>query len=142
MQRILSPSRLPSLRSAFLPSFRAFSSSPAASSSDASPVASTSSAPSPAAPETSPAPAEAGPAYFIPRSRFGELPVYADIRNGGARHLTVVRKVQGDLDAFRRDLASFLSGATTSYLKPHSQQLVIKGDWVRETKEFLAARGF
>ncbi|GAA5861880.1 hypothetical protein JCM1840_006862 [Sporobolomyces johnsonii] len=142
MQRTLFPTRLPSLRSAFLPSFRAFSSSPAASSSDASPVASTSSAPSTAAPATSPAPSEAALRYFVPRSRFGELPVYADIRNGGSRYLTVVRKVQGDLDALHRDLKSSLSGATISHLKPHCQQIVLKGDWVRETKAFLASRGF
>ena len=44
--------------------------------------------------------------YFV--SRVGldgmSLPVYTDIRNGGSRWLTQIRKVEGDASAFCRDL--------------------------------------
>ncbi|GAA5873462.1 hypothetical protein JCM16303_001131 [Sporobolomyces ruberrimus] len=80
--------------------------------------------------------------YFIPRSQFGELPVYSDVRNGGTRVLTIIRKVHGDVSELQKDLEQFLHPSTSSFTKPQTQQVVIKGDWVREVKEWLATRGF
>ncbi|KWU42246.1 hypothetical protein RHOSPDRAFT_12483, partial [Rhodotorula sp. JG-1b] len=68
-------------------------------------------------------------------------PVYTDIRNGGSRVYTIVRKTRGDLTALRRDLASYLTDVP-SHVKPAAGQIVLRGDWVRETKEWLAAKGF
>ncbi|GAA5838647.1 hypothetical protein JCM3766R1_001551 [Sporobolomyces carnicolor] len=87
---------------------------------------------------------EPEPKYFVPRSQFGELPVYSDVRNGGTRVLTVIRKVHGDVTELHKDLVTTFLGATTtdSFTKPQTQQIVIKGDWVREVKEWLAHRGF
>ena len=36
--------------------------------------------------------------YFIPRSAAGGLPVYSELKNGGQRVLTVVRKVDGNIE--------------------------------------------
>ncbi|GAA5923924.1 mitochondrial 54S ribosomal protein mL49 IMG2 [Sporobolomyces koalae] len=80
--------------------------------------------------------------YFVPRSQFGELPVYSDVRNSGTRVLTVVRKVHGDVSELHKDLSRFLHPSTQLYTKPQTQQVVIRGDWVREVKEWLASRGF
>ncbi|BGP53279.1 hypothetical protein JCM8202_002604 [Rhodotorula sphaerocarpa] len=84
---------------------------------------------------------ETAPPYFVPRTAGGELPVYSDIRNGGSRVTTIVRKTRGDLAALQRDLATYLTDVP-SYLKPSAGQIVLRGDWVRETKEWLAAKGF
>ncbi|GAA6005487.1 hypothetical protein JCM10207_002998 [Rhodosporidiobolus poonsookiae] len=87
--------------------------------------------------------AEAGDlSYYVPRTRFGELPVYSEIKNGGTRFLTVVRKAEGDVEALRRDLSAFLSHSVPLFVKPQTGQVVIRGEWVRETKEWLAAKGF
>ncbi|BGP13069.1 hypothetical protein JCM10213_000927 [Rhodosporidiobolus nylandii] len=124
-------------------SLRFYSASPSSSPSTASPVASTSSA-TPEAPVAAQDGQAAEPelAYYVPRSRFGELPVYSDIRNAGTKVLTIIRKAEGDVEALRRDLSSFLTPAAQTYIKPQGRQIVVKGDWVRETKEWLAAKGF
>ena len=97
--------------------------------------------------------------------------MYTDIRNGGSRVYTIVRKTRGDLSvrprsphwhlsfahhlsemdadflgrsdaqALQRDLASYLTDVP-SHVQPSAGQIVLRGDWVRETKEWLAAKGF
>ncbi|GAA5892251.1 hypothetical protein JCM8208_001493 [Rhodotorula glutinis] len=108
----------------------------------ASPLRSFSAAPAPRS--SAPAPAqEAAPkklAYFVPRTAHGELPVYTDYKNGGSRVLTIVRKAQGNVEALRADLAEYLTAP--SLVKAAQGQVVFAGDYVRETKEWLAARGF
>ncbi|GAA6063550.1 hypothetical protein JCM10212_002662 [Sporobolomyces blumeae] len=143
MQRSHLLTRLPTLRPAFVPAFRPFSTSSCSrSSGPPSHAPSTSTASEGAAPTPAQGQESIESPYFVPRSQFGELPVYSDIRNGGTRCLTIVRKVHGDISALHRDLASFLDSSTVSFAKPQSQQIVIKGDWVREVKEWLAVRGF
>ena len=39
------------------------------------------------------------------------LPVYTDFRNGGSRKLTVVRKVLGDVNEFKEELAKVVSNS-------------------------------
>ena len=72
------------------------------------PVASTSSllqaapAPTPSTPTESftlePAVAPKLLSYYVPRSAAGGLPVYSELKNGGQRVLTIVRKVDGNLE--------------------------------------------
>ncbi|GAA5937740.1 hypothetical protein JCM3775_002117 [Rhodotorula graminis] len=95
---------------------------------------------SPSAPEPAHEAAPPKLAYFVPRTAHGELPVYTDYKNGGSRVLTIVRKAQGNVEALRSDLAEYLTAP--SLTKPAQGQVVFVGDWVRETKEWLAARGF
>ncbi|GAA5991617.1 hypothetical protein JCM10908_005791 [Rhodotorula pacifica] len=116
---------------AFASSF--YSASPAATPSQTAAEASSLSA----TPPTS----ETAPPYFVPRTAGGELPVYSDVRNGGSRVYTIVRKTRGDLNALQRDLASYLTDVP-SHVKPSAGQVILRGDWVRETKEWLAAKGF
>ena len=35
--------------------------------------------------------------FFIKRSKFNNLPVYTDYKRGGNYKLTVIRKIEGDL---------------------------------------------
>ncbi|SCZ96064.1 BZ3500_MvSof-1268-A1-R1_Chr8-1g09980 [Microbotryum saponariae] len=79
--------------------------------------------------------------YFVRRTAGGELPVYVDVLHGGSKRLTLIRKVDGNLEALRQDLSQYLVGVP-NYIKPHARQVVVKGDYVRQTKEWLAAMGF
>lgn len=38
------------------------------------------------------------PAYFVPRNSRGNLPVYTDIRNNGARYFVLVRSIDGNAE--------------------------------------------
>jgi hypothetical protein len=38
------------------------------------------------------------PAYFVPRNSQGNLPVYTDFRNNGARHFVLVRNIDGSAE--------------------------------------------
>ena len=38
------------------------------------------------------------PAYFVPRNSQGNLPVYTDVRNNGARHFVLVRNIDGSAE--------------------------------------------
>ncbi|KAK3741772.1 hypothetical protein QZH41_011388 [Actinostola sp. cb2023] len=35
--------------------------------------------------------------FFMKRSKMNNLPVYTDFRGGGTRHITIIRKIKGDL---------------------------------------------
>ncbi|KAI8324160.1 hypothetical protein GQ54DRAFT_296315 [Martensiomyces pterosporus] len=79
--------------------------------------------------------------YFIHRTRFQSLPVYTDIRNGGTRKLTLVRRIEGDLEALRSDLSKALDDGSIQ-IKGVSRQLVIKGDRLSEVRAWLTKKGF
>lgn len=103
-------------------------------------------------------------AYFIPRlkSPTGDLPVYSDIRNGGSTYLTIIRKVEGDLNvcipccsvasccltlewfALPQALSKDLSDALQlpSVVKQGARQVVFRGDVRLPVKMWLEDRGF
>ncbi|KAL8278037.1 hypothetical protein RQP46_009497 [Phenoliferia psychrophenolica] len=130
---MLPPSLRSSLRARVPLSFRALSSSAPSSSESPLPIPSTSTLP--------PTPALSTPAYSIKRTSSGFLPVYMDVKSGGQRLTTIVRKVDGDLNALRRDLTEAMPNIQV-YTKPAARQVVLRGDWVQETKEWLGERGF
>ena len=43
------------------------------------------------------------PVYFVPRNSQGNLPVYTDVRNNGARHFVLVRNVDGSAEVDNAD---------------------------------------
>lgn len=49
--------------------------------------------------------------YFVPRvgKTMDSFPVYTDVRNGGTRTLTELRKIQGSLQDLKTDLTLFLA---------------------------------
>ncbi|KAJ2756081.1 mitochondrial 54S ribosomal protein img2 [Coemansia aciculifera] len=79
--------------------------------------------------------------YFVHRTRFQSLPVYTDIKNGKTRKLTIVRRVEGDLEALRADMSKALSDSSIQ-IKKASQQLVIKGERSDEVRAWLTRSGF
>ncbi|PWY97258.1 hypothetical protein BCV70DRAFT_219620 [Testicularia cyperi] len=68
--------------------------------------------------------------YFVPRvgKLADSLPVYTDVRNGGTRCMTEIRKIQGNVNDLKLDLLSFLSetyaagtaGSDPLYTNPES----------------------
>ena len=106
---------------------------------------------------TTPAPMAVRYPYFV--SRVGldgmSLPVYTDIRNGGSRWLTQIRKVEGDATAFCRDLFDeFGWGDPYDKSNPYANNLVrvsknagpktvfLRSNVSREIKAWLESRGF
>jgi len=53
--------------------------------------------------------AKPSPPYYISRSHSKNLPVYTDFKRGGNLHLTIIRRVQGDLKALKHDMQMLLS---------------------------------
>jgi len=82
--------------------------------------------------------------FFVRRTRNNTLPVYTDIRNGLTRKLTIIRKVEGDVDALvsllKKDFPQVPDNVYIS--KPYLQQVVIKGFVRDEIMIWLAQKGF
>ena len=49
--------------------------------------------------------------FNVSRTFNGNLPVYTEFRNNRARHLTVVRRITGDVEEFKEELAKVVSNA-------------------------------
>ncbi|BGP29231.1 54S ribosomal protein img2, mitochondrial [Rhodotorula toruloides] len=79
--------------------------------------------------------------YFVPRTSFGELPVYTDYKQQGRRVLTVIRKTRGELTDLQQDIRKYIP-ESHPYIRPAAGALVLRGNWAREVKEFLWSKGF
>ncbi|KAJ2962478.1 hypothetical protein NQZ79_g2408 [Umbelopsis isabellina] len=87
----------------------------------------------------------ATPRYHITRTDASQsLPVYLDIKNGGTRQLTIIRRVQGDAQALKEEVASLFPDATKNFVtvNPVNNHVVIKGSYVNDIKHWLAQKGF
>ena len=49
--------------------------------------------------------------FGIERTHKGNLPVFTDLRSGGTRELTVVRKIHGDVDKLKYELSKVCSNS-------------------------------
>ncbi|KAJ1029971.1 hypothetical protein NDA16_000884 [Ustilago loliicola] len=90
------------------PTFTRYYSTPSTSESTSTPSPELDSSPSSSS-ETGPTPVQYS--YFVPRvgKTLDSLPVYTDIRNGGTRTITEVRKIQGSVEDLKTDLSVFLA---------------------------------
>ncbi|KAJ5094061.1 hypothetical protein N7456_009922 [Penicillium angulare] len=83
--------------------------------------------------------------YFVRRTGSNQLPVYLDKKAGGTKQLTKIQKTEGDLDAFREDLARSLgvdvrsSDVSINRITGH---IVVKGWRKPEILKFLRERNF
>ncbi|KAI0035743.1 mitochondrial large subunit ribosomal protein-domain-containing protein [Vararia minispora EC-137] len=83
--------------------------------------------------------------YFVPRNSRGSLPVYSDIRNGGTRHLVLIRNVQGDIQALAREIRKRYSSPdhAAKVEVQHERHIVLSGGrWTRDVTEWLVQKGF
>lgn len=85
--------------------------------------------------------------YFIQRTRNHMLPVYLVITHRGARKITVVKKIQGDIWALERDLKTHVENDAPRHILPtqiheFTGKIKIKGDYVSRIKEWMDMKGF
>ena len=77
--------------------------------------------------------------FTIDRTHRGNLPVFTDIRSGGNRSLTVVRKVTGDIETLKVELAKVCSNAP---IEEKVGRLEISGKHSAKVKLWLTRLGF
>ena len=73
------------------------------------------------------------------RSRTLGLPVYTDIKNGGTRVITIVRRYTGDAHALAAELGRVLGGRHVAVC---TGRLEIEGNHTAQVKTWLAGLGF
>ncbi|XP_075043853.1 large ribosomal subunit protein mL49 [Mixophyes fleayi] len=83
--------------------------------------------------------------YIVRRSRMHNIPVYTDITHGN-RHMTVIRKIEGDiwaLEAEVRDFLTELTGKTPAIqVNEISHTIRVKGYYDKELQVWLSEKGF
>merc|ERR1712083_899736 len=84
--------------------------------------------------------------YFIRRTRWHNFPIYKEIRDGGTRKITVIKKVEGDMWALDADLRHFISPTepkkVITQVDEVQQKLRIRGTHLDTVSEFLKEKGF
>ncbi|KAI0797867.1 hypothetical protein C8Q75DRAFT_801779 [Abortiporus biennis] len=99
-------------------------------------------------PATPQEPQATRPVYFVPRNSRGALPVYTDIRNSN-RYLTLIRNVEGSVDALVADIKRSLYPSGT----PEAERLKIQtvrsrhivlspGNFKHDVVQWLQQKGF
>ena len=77
--------------------------------------------------------------FDVVRTHKGNLPVYTDRRAGGQRKVTVVRKIYGDIDAFKEELSKIVSN---SPIEDKQGRLEVSGFHTQKIKLWLTRLGF
>jgi len=80
-----------------------------------------------------------------PNGAVGFLPVYSDIRHGGTKRTTIIRKVNGDLDAFLHELRAVLKihePKKNIRVRTGGCAIEINGEYGREVRAWLVGLGF
>lgn len=84
--------------------------------------------------------------YFIPRTKNGELPIYLGITFRGMRHITKIKKIEGDLwvmnDEIKQYLKNIHSKSFVTRVHDFAKFIEIKGDHVNVLKEWALSKGF
>ncbi|CAO3629134.1 unnamed protein product [Cunninghamella blakesleeana] len=72
--------------------------------------------------------------YTVSRTSNHGLPVYSEIKNGGTQQLTIIRRIEGDVEALKEELATLFPEAPKNHIKinPTNNHVVIKGLYVNE----------
>ena len=77
--------------------------------------------------------------FEVERSNFGNLPIYSEYKNNGMRKLTVIRRLYGDIDAFKEELAKVVSNAD---IIEKTGRIEVKGIHVKKIDLWLRRLGF
>lgn len=88
--------------------------------------------------------------YFIPRTKNYMQPVYLCIGHRGIRHVTLIRRIQGNIWKCEEDLREFLysklpfykHGRVAMRVNEMSCQIRIRGDYVSMVKYWMDQKGF
>ncbi|KAM4018349.1 LOW QUALITY PROTEIN: large ribosomal subunit protein mL49 [Anomaloglossus baeobatrachus] len=83
--------------------------------------------------------------YVVRRSRLHNVPVYTDITHGN-RHMTIIRKIEGDIWALEAEVKEFLTSLTgrtpATQVNEINHSIRIKGYFDKELQTWLAEKGF
>ena len=83
------------------------------------------------------------PRYHVSRTPSNNLPVYQDIRNGGTRKETIVRKLAGDAGSLRDELRILLGVEDERvWVGKVTGHVYVKGHHKPAIEKFLAEKGF
>ncbi|GAV05466.1 hypothetical protein RvY_15596 [Ramazzottius varieornatus] len=94
------------------------------------------------------APANSNAPYFVGRSRIHGLPVYMEVEKPSyTKKFTKIKKVQGDIWQFEKDLIDWLrphsfDALVATQVSEVNREVRIKGDYMEHVKQFLLERGF
>jgi large subunit ribosomal protein L49 len=77
--------------------------------------------------------------FFISRTHRGNLPVYSDYRNDRSRQLTIIRRLLGDVEAFKTELSKVVSNNEVS---EKNGRVEVKGLHVDVVSTWLRRLGF
>ena len=77
--------------------------------------------------------------FKVERTNFGNLPVYTDYKNSGMRKITIIRRLYGDIDEFKTELAK-ICGNQEIYEK--IGKVEVKGIHVEKVNLWLRRLGF
>ncbi|KAI9204106.1 mitochondrial large subunit ribosomal protein-domain-containing protein [Polychytrium aggregatum] len=81
-------------------------------------------------------------AYNVKRTTVaGWLPVYSDFRNNRSRHLTLIRRIEGDIERLAKDLEQIIPPQNI-VVNPLTHSIRLKGNYVNQIRDWLTARGF
>ena len=81
--------------------------------------------------------------YLVERTPSQKLPVYQLAKRGGNYKLTVVKKVDGDKQALKRDLAQELGlGLEDVRVKTVTGHVELKGHFASRVSQWLQQQGF
>ena len=82
--------------------------------------------------------------YFISRTANKGLPVYTEFKNGGTKHLTIIRRIEGDAEALKNDVLALFPEAPKDFARVNAinNQVILKGIHMNEIKEWLISKGF
>ncbi|RDD47378.1 39S ribosomal protein L49, mitochondrial [Trichoplax sp. H2] len=80
--------------------------------------------------------------FRINRSKTNNIPVYSEIRKGRTLHLTIIRKIEGDLHAVKEGLKRLLGEDVQIQINEVNSQIIIKGKHVKPITKWLLLLGF
>ncbi|KAI8866270.1 hypothetical protein GQ42DRAFT_109072, partial [Ramicandelaber brevisporus] len=80
--------------------------------------------------------------YVVRRTKQGLLPVYTNLRNGGSRVLTTIKRIEGDVDLFVQELVATKPHLATLIVKYKFNIITIKGNHRENIKQWLAEKDF
>ena len=71
--------------------------------------------------------------FHVVRSRMGNYPIYTDVRNGGSKVVTILRKFGGDVEALKSELQAVTGRTVTAYhgrLEVNGRHQPIMSKWL------------
>ncbi|CAN8105303.1 unnamed protein product [Discula destructiva] len=92
--------------------------------------------------ETRPAPIPRQLTYAVERTASDHLPVFDEVKSGGTRKYTVIRKVTGDAQSLKKDIIAELRFKKDDVnVNPVTGHVAVKGHHQARVKTWLEARG-